>query len=69
MKLRRTLLVTLLVLVPLAALGPGTAAAASAMGASGNVAVFATGLIYPRGLEFGPGGDLYVAEAGPGGDG
>jgi glucose/arabinose dehydrogenase len=68
MKLRRMLLITLLVLAPLAALGPGPAAATPAAGVSGNVAVFATGLIYPRGLEFGPGGDLYVAEAGPGGD-
>ncbi|HSQ44464.1 MAG TPA: ScyD/ScyE family protein [Ginsengibacter sp.] len=32
-----------------------------------TVKVFATGLISPRGLKFGPGGDLYVAEAGPGG--
>ena len=30
--------------------------------------MFAAGLVYPRGLEFGPGGHLYVAEAGPGGD-
>jgi len=30
--------------------------------------VFATGLINPRGLEWGPDGYLYVAEGGPGGD-
>jgi glucose/arabinose dehydrogenase len=38
---------------------------------SGNVApsvtVYATGLQNPRGIAFGPGGTLYVAEAGSGG--
>jgi hypothetical protein len=34
---------------------------------SANATVFASGLNNPRGLTFGPNGDLYVAEAGMGG--
>lgn len=35
--------------------------------ATATVSVFATGFTNPRGLNFGPDGYLYVAEAGPGG--
>src|SRR6266481_3879354 len=42
---------------------------ASAVWAQSNVTVFADGLNNPRGLKFGPDGNLYVAEGGAGGSG
>src|SRR6266571_732524 len=51
----------------LAAAAPLAAAPASAAPLPANVTVFASDLNNPRGLAFGPGGDLYVAEGGLGG--
>jgi hypothetical protein len=65
MRPRTTLLALLALVTPALVAGP---APALATGRPAEVEVVATGLVYPRGLDFGPRGQLYVAEAGPGGD-
>jgi hypothetical protein len=52
--------------VPLAA-SPAVAKPAAPTPSAANVTLFASGLNNPRGLAFGPDGDLYVAEGGLGG--
>jgi hypothetical protein len=45
-----------------------TSTGLSARESASNVTVFASGLRNPRGMKFGPDGQLYVAEAGTGGE-
>jgi hypothetical protein len=66
-KLQATLMVAASA-VSLLAIG-SPAAAAPKHGGSADISVYATGFNNPRQLKFGPDGNLYVAEGGPGGTG
>jgi hypothetical protein len=64
--LATTAIITMLMLV---SFGPGKVNAGRRINPTvqSNISVFASGLNNPRGLKFGPDGDLYVAEGGTGG--
>jgi len=62
--MKRLPFIKLLCIVTCAASVPSVSSQAQT---SSNVAVVVSGLEAPRGLKFGPDGDLYVAEAGTGG--
>jgi hypothetical protein len=71
--MKRTPMVAALVAVALGLVGGGQVSVANGLSAHGRtdaaagVTVFAGGFNNPRGLTFGPNGDLYVAEGGLGG--
>ncbi len=62
-------LMTAVGVASLFAVGSPAAAAPTKHGGSASISVYASGFNNPRQLKFGPDGNLYVAEAGPGGTG
>ncbi|MCH8617230.1 ScyD/ScyE family protein [Sphingomonas sp. SM33] len=69
-RIPRSLLSTAIATVSMLAAGSAASAAPLAKHSGGaSVSVYATGFNNPRQLKFGPDGNLYVAEGGPGGTG